>query len=193
MASGFIKCRLFIASKLNLIYVLFMGRIEVFSCQGMTASRLAPVRVAKRVIDVLSFRVNFLAPFPSTDITTMLSPVVLLVVLLVLPAVYLLTPPKAGTIPLASGRLPLIGHGLAYGTNPITFLTRQRAQHGNIFLVDLSIIKPIFLLGPEANNLFFGATEKKGLSFYAIFEFMFGKRAHDCTPQKGVVGNGQLR
>jgi hypothetical protein len=112
----------------------------------------------------------------------MLSPLLLVALLILLPTLYfLLTPPKVGSIPVASGRLPLIGHAIAYGTNPIAFLQRQRAQHGNMFLVDLAIIKPIFLLGPEANNFIFSATEKNGLSFYAIFEYMFGKRAQSCT------------
>jgi hypothetical protein len=50
-----------------------------------------------------------------------------------------------------------------------------------MFLVDLAIIKPIFLLGPAANNFIFSTTEQKGLSFYAVFEYMFGKRAQNCT------------
>jgi hypothetical protein len=113
---------------------------------------------------------------PECSITTMLSPALLLALLILLPTLYLLlTPRNSSTIPVASGRLPVIGHSISYAADPIAFLKRQRVQHGNVFLVDLAIIKPIFILGPEANNAFFSGTEKQGVSSYAVLDFVFGQ------------------
>jgi hypothetical protein len=108
----------------------------------------------------------------------MLSPALLLTLVILLPTLYvLLNHTKSGTIPVASGRLPVIGHSISYAADPIAFLKTKRAQHGNVFLVDLALVKLIFILGPEANNAFFNGTEKQGISSYAVLDLVFGQQS----------------
>lgn len=94
--------------------------------------------------------------------------------------VWFWTPPKVGTIPTASGHLPLLGNSISYGIDPIAFLKSKRAEHGDVFLVNLAVIRIVFLLGPEATNRFFKGTEQQGISFVSVWEYIFGRRIHEC-------------
>ena len=110
--------------------------------------------------------------------------------LFVIPAILLLIPliywlcqtPKISTVPTASGHLPLIGNSVSYGLDPISFLKSKRAEHGDVFMVDLAILKVVFFLGPEATNQFFQGTERKGFSLWSVVGYMFGPKAQKCNP-----------
>ena len=110
--------------------------------------------------------------------------------LFVIPAILLLIPliywvfqmPKIGTVPTASGHLPLIGNSVSYGIDPISFLKSKRAEHGDVFMVNFAIVKVVFLLGPEATNQFFQGTEQKGISFWSVIGYIFGPKAQKCNP-----------
>jgi|SRR5579862_7808554 len=106
----------------------------------------------------------------------LMSPFVLLCLLLLLPLLYfLLRPPSIPSIPNATPNLPLIGNALSYGIDPIKFLSSQKARHGDIFLVNLAIIRIVFFLGPEGSNTVFRHTEKSGVSLYSALAFLIGE------------------
>lgn len=50
--------------------------------------------------------------------------------------------------PLASGRLPLIGHARALGREPLALLDRARRQHGDVFRLELHGRPVLVALGP---------------------------------------------
>jgi len=104
-----------------------------------------------------------------------MAPAIILISLLILPVLYfLLKPPSIPSVPNATPSLPLIGNAISYGIDPIKFLTSQRAQHGDIFLVDLAIIRIVFFLGPEGTNAILKGSEKSGVSFWAALSFLIG-------------------
>lgn len=51
-----------------------------------------------------------------------------------------------------------------YNANAVDFLVKQQKKLGNIFCVDLFLIKFVFVLGPEGNRLIF-RTPEDALSF----------------------------
>jgi hypothetical protein len=99
----------------------------------------------------------------------------LLALLFLLPLLYyFFRPPSISTIPTATPHFPLVGNAISYGLNPIKFLQSQRSRHGDVVLVNLAVIKMVFLLGPDGNNAFFKGTERNGISFWAAISFIFG-------------------
>lgn len=54
---------------------------------------------------------------------------------------------------------------LEYGKDPVEFLCRTRKKLGDVFCVDLFVLKVVFVLGPEANRIILRAPEEK-LSFW---------------------------
>jgi hypothetical protein len=90
------------------------------------------------------------------------------------PLIYYLRPFKIPSIPNATPDLPLIGNTISFGLDPISFLQSQRARHGDIFLVNMSIFKVVFFLGPEGTNAIFKGTDRGGISFLAAMTFIFG-------------------
>lgn len=54
------------------------------------------------------------------------------------------------------------------------FLITQRARHGDVFYVNLAIIRIVFFLGPEGTNAILKGTEKGGISFWAALKFVIG-------------------
>ena len=96
--------------------------------------------------------------------------------LILLPLLYyLLNPPSIPTIPNATPTLPLLGNALSYGIDPITFLSAQRAKHGNIIHVNLGLISVVFFLGPEGVNAILKGTERAGISFWEALRFLLGE------------------
>ena len=99
----------------------------------------------------------------------------LLSTLLLLPLLYwLLKTPSIPSIPTATPHIPLIGNSVSFGLDPVQFLLNQRAKHGDIFLVNLAIIKIVFFLGPEGTNAVLKGTEKGGISLWAALSFLIG-------------------
>jgi len=101
--------------------------------------------------------------------------ILLLLSLFLLPLLYfILKPSSLPNIPHATPSLPLIGNAIFYGLNPVGFLTQQRAQHGDIVLVNLGLIKVVFFLGPEGVNAILKGTEKAGISFWDALTILLG-------------------
>src|SRR5271169_669772 len=114
----------------------------------------------------------------------------LLPLLLLIPVLYyLLKPPSVTSIPTATPHVPLIGNAISFGLDPVKFLIAQRARHGNIFLVNLAVLRIVFVLGPDGTNAIFKATEKSGISFWAAVADIFGPSTAKGIPWSlyGVV------
>src|SRR5579862_6881492 len=113
----------------------------------------------------------------------------LLVFLLLLPLLYyFLTPSSLTGIPNATPCLPIVGNAIHFGINPVKFLKTQRARHGDVFLVNLAIIKIIFFLGPEGTNAILKGTEKGGISFWDALKFVIGGAVNKGTPRARSLG-----
>lgn len=113
---------------------------------------------------------------PLTALTMLTMTLLLLLApLLLLPVLYYVHKLSSGTtIPTATPYLPLIGNAISFGLNPIQFLQSQRSKHGDIVLINLLVLKVVFLLGPDGNNIIFKGTERGGISFWAAISFIFG-------------------
>lgn len=84
-------------------------------------------------------------------------------------------------IPSATPSLPFFGNSISFRKDPIKFLQSQQARHGNIFLVDLMVLRIVFCLGPEGNNAVFKGTEESGISMYAAVGEFFSVPKDYCT------------
>ena len=105
----------------------------------------------------------------------MLSPWILIPSLLLLPLAYWLgKTPSIPAIPTATPHIPIIGNSVSFGLDPVKFLVTQRAKHGDIFFVNLVIIRIVFFLGPEGTNAILKGTEKGGVSLWAALTYIFG-------------------
>ena len=60
-----------------------------------------------------------------------------------------------------------------YGKDPITFLTKTREKLGDVFCVDLIIMKIVFFLGMEGNKVILKGEEDK-VSFWESVKWTFG-------------------
>jgi hypothetical protein len=102
----------------------------------------------------------------------------LIFALLLLPILhYVLKNPSIPAIPNATPDFPVVGNAISFNDDPVKFLLEQRARHGDIFLVNLSIIRIVFFLGPEGVNTILKGTEKSGISFWAMLSFLIGGAA----------------
>ena len=113
----------------------------------------------------------------------MASPWVVALILLLPVLYYLLKPSSIPSIPNATPRLPLLGNAIFFGINPVKFLKDNRARHGDIFLVDLVVIRIIFCLGPEGTNTVLKGTERAGISLWVALEYVIGGAV-----KKGITG-----
>jgi hypothetical protein len=116
--------------------------------------------------------------------------VLIALVLLLIPVLYyLLKPPHIPSIPTATPHIPIIGNSVSFGLDPVKFLLAQRARHGDIFLVNLVVIRIVFFLGPEGINAILKSTDKSGMGFYAALSFLIGAIIDmgiytNCKPKK---------
>jgi sterol 14alpha-demethylase len=63
--------------------------------------------------------------------------------------------------PLASGRLPLLGHALAFLRDPVAVLERGHREHGSIYSLRLAGRRTVVLLGPAYSRFFFAGTGRR--------------------------------
>lgn len=92
--------------------------------------------------------------------------------------VYKFTTPIAPGIPYAGGnsfsaRLQV---PVEYGKDPVEFLRKTRKQLGDVFCVDLLIVKFVFFLGAQYNRTILRAPENE-LSFWDQVRWAMGPRA----------------
>ena len=109
-------------------------------------------------------------------------PLLSFVIILLLIVLYLETRPKSvPSIPKATPSFPILGNSISFQKDPVRYLQSQWALHGNIFLVDLMVLRIIFVLGPEGTNSIFKGTEGSGISLYAAAGEFFSETAEYCT------------
>ena len=89
-------------------------------------------------------------------------------------------PVSISSIPNATPTWPILGNSIFFGKDPVKYLQSQRDIHGNVFLVDLFVLRMVFVLGPEANNTVFKGTEKSGMSLYAAAGEFFSETTKYC-------------
>lgn len=82
------------------------------------------------------------------------------------------TVPYAGEGSLGS-RLKVLAE---YGSDPAKFLIQQRKKLGDVFCVDLFLVKFVYFLGPEANRAILRAPENE-LGFYEFVKRFMGSFA----------------
>ena len=152
---------IFVVTGSLLLLYFFVGNIGIARGEPMSSS--------------LPFRISHIFSYFRT------SGFMTAVILLASVTSWLCVPPKISTVPTASGHLPLIGNSVSYGLDPIGFLKARRAKHGDVFMVNLAIIKIVFFLGPDATNQFYKGTDQQGISFTAVWEYVFGKKIYECT------------
>jgi sterol 14-demethylase len=69
------------------------------------------------------------------------------------------------TIPWTSTDLPFLGSAQSYTKDPVRFLLEQKAKLGDIFRVDLLVLRVTFLIGPKVCS--FGFFDRSPVSeFY---------------------------
>jgi sterol 14alpha-demethylase len=117
----------------------------------------------------------------------------ILALLLLIPIFYFfLRVPSIPSVPNATPCYPLIGNSVSYGIDPIKFLLDQKARHGNIFLVDLAVIRIVFFLGPDGTNAVLKGTDKSGISFWAAMKFVIGQAIFKGTIQIPLIAQSLM-
>ena len=79
------------------------------------------------------------------------------------------------TVPNATPNLPILGNSLSFRRNPVQYLISQRARHGDVFRVNLGVVRLVFFLGPEGTNAVLSATESSGISLFEAIAYLFGR------------------
>jgi Cytochrome P450 len=87
---------------------------------------------------------------------------------------YFVNGPSVNGIPHATPSLPLVGSAPWYRRAPVEFLQSQRQKHGDIVLVNLGVLRVVFLLSPEGTNALLKGTEKSGVSLPETVSYLFG-------------------
>jgi sterol 14alpha-demethylase len=103
-----------------------------------------------------------------------------LVVAIVTALYFRVKPASIPSIPNATPALPFLGNAIHYGKDPVGYLCSQRARHGDMFLVDLVVLRMVFVLGSEGTNTIFKGTEKSGISMYAAAGEFFSETTKYC-------------
>lgn len=88
--------------------------------------------------------------------------------------------PSIPSIPVAKPHSFFFGNAADFSKNPIQYLISQRRIHGDIFLVDLVVIRFVFVLGPEGTNAIFKGTERSGISQLASLKILLGSAVEKC-------------
>ena len=92
------------------------------------------------------------------------------------------------SIPTATPSFPIIGNAISYRANPIQFLRSQQARHGDVFLVDLGVIRIVYFMGPIGVNSILRGTETSGISMFAAACHMLGGAFEKCpTPRFSAI------
>ena len=59
--------------------------------------------------------------------------------------------------PVATTSIPVVGAAIAFGSRGLEFLREKHKQLGNVFVVDLLVLRFHFVLGPKAIQAFYKA------------------------------------
>lgn len=67
--------------------------------------------------------------------------------------------------PVASTGIPIVGTAIAFGMRGLEFLREQHEKLGNVFLVDLLVLRFHFVLGADAIKKFYKAPNEVSFVF----------------------------
>ena len=62
--------------------------------------------------------------------------------------------PELSMPPFLSGGLPMLGHTMTFGQDPVGLLQRGWDEHGEVFTFNLMGTPAVAMIGPEANEAF---------------------------------------
>lgn len=91
--------------------------------------------------------------------------------------IWSLKPISIPSIPNATPALPILGNAIPYRNDPVGYLQSQRALHGDIFHVNLIVLRIVFFLGPQGTNAIFRGSERSGISLWAAAGDIFSETA----------------
>ena len=67
--------------------------------------------------------------------------------------------------PVASTSIPIVGAAVAFGSRGLEFLREKHKELGNVFVVDLLVLRFHFVLGAKAIQAFYKAPNDVSRSF----------------------------
>lgn len=94
--------------------------------------------------------------------------------------------PELSMPPFLSGGLPMLGHTMTFGQDPVGLLQRGWDEHGEVFTFNLMGTPAVAMIGPEANEAFFRAPDEilSPKEAYRLMTPVFGKGiAYDAEPE----------
>ncbi|KAJ9108613.1 hypothetical protein QFC19_002331 [Naganishia cerealis] len=73
---------------------------------------------------------------------------------------------RRNSVPWAKTSIPFLGGAIQYGTDPVKFLIEQRRKVGDVFRVNLVVMKITFVLGAKWNRWLLKDTKEEEVSFW---------------------------
>jgi sterol 14alpha-demethylase len=88
------------------------------------------------------------------DLATLVTqPITLLALAMTLIVAYRLLSPASGTnVPWAKTSIPFLGGAIGYGKHPVNFLVEQRQKVGDVFRINLLVMKMTFVIGSKVSR-----------------------------------------
>ncbi len=124
---------------------LFLGQLPVKATTCRNGS--LPINRKSKAVQVFgSYDTMGFAAF-------VLHPIVLSALAMSFIIAYRLLPTAGGTkVPWAKTSIPFLGGVMAYGEDPVSFLVEQRKKVGDVFRVNLLVIKMTFVIGSNVST-----------------------------------------
>lgn len=113
----------------------------------------------------------------------------LLLVSLIVLLIRAIRPPLK--VPYATASIPIVGPAIRFGINPVRYLQEQRKIHGDIFCVDLLIIRITFNISTAANVQFTRKAEAD-LGFWKVAEERMGPRVKLGMRSRYFIDKGKI-
>jgi sterol 14-demethylase len=88
--------------------------------------------------------------------------------------------------PIVGGRLPLLGHMIAFGKNPFQFMMKARREYGEIVEFRMFHQRMILLTGEDASAFFYRGTDDEfdQSAAYKLMTPIFGEGVVFDAPQE---------
>lgn len=77
---------------------------------------------------------------------------------------------KEGAIPWAKSTIPILGNALEYGSDPLRFLLKQKQTVGEVFRVNLLLMKVTFVIGPRVRKNIFSSSAVETKPLFGVVE-----------------------
>ncbi|OXA54040.1 putative lanosterol 14-alpha demethylase [Folsomia candida] len=97
------------------------------------------------------------------------------------PTTHSAIPPNLKTVPIVSGALPFVGHGIAFSKDIVGFISNCYEKYGKIFRIKIFRVDMVVICDRTMNNEFFKATEDK-MSLYDVLTRLYFADAFSDEP-----------